>query len=251
MVRRNVNMMRNVLVVGATSSLAHALCHEMASKGWNLLLAGRDEEELKHLRNDVVIRYGVLAETILLDLSDPNFVPDPLLFEANGIGEINTVVIAAGEAGDTTLRSDAYEIDKMGRVNYLSPIKLLAAFADRAEQLRKGDMVVIGSVAGDRGRRSDYTYGSAKGGLAVYASGLRSRLATKGCHVMTVKPGHVDTPLTYTLKSGLIAPRELVARQIVRGLERKTDILYTPPIWRLIMLATTLIPETIFKKMRL
>lgn len=251
MALKKKNVIRHALVVGATSSLAYALCQAIAKKNWNILLAGRDEEELSHLRNDLIIRYGVKAETIQLDLSDPAFAADPLLFENGGVGEIDTVFIVAGEMGDPALRADSYEIDRVVRVNYLSPIKIAAAFAERAEEKRKGDIVVISSVAGDRGRQSNYTYGSAKSALTAFASGLRNRLAFKGCHVMTVKPGFVDTPLTYGMKSSLIAPREQVANEIINALDKKVDVLYTPSIWRWIMLIITHIPESIFKKLKL
>ena len=243
--------LRNVLVVGATSSLAHALCNAIARKGWNIILAGRDREELERTKSDLIIRHNIKAETCICDLAQTDFYGEQLLNEAGSLGEIDTLFIVAGEMGDPKLRSDSEEIDRVIRVNFLSPIKILAAFADKIEETRSGDIVVISSVAGDRGRQSNYTYGSAKGALSLYAAGLRNRLATKGCHVMTVKPGFVDTPMTYNLKSGLIAPRELVAGMIIDGLEKKRDILYTPPIWHLIMLIIRLIPESIFKKMKL
>lgn len=242
---------RNVMVVGATSSLAHTLCHRMAKRGWNLLLAGRDGDELQALRKDLVIRYGINVDVAILDLSDPGFVPEPTLFETTGIGEINTLVIAAGERGDDSLRSDSYEIDRMVRINYLSPIKILAAFADRIEERRAGSIVVVSAVSGERGRQSNYTYGSCKGALSLYAAGLRARLFAKGCHVMTVKPGLVDTPMTYNRKSALITPREKVADMIVAAMDKKIDILYAPSYWRYIMLAVSLIPESIFKKMNI
>lgn len=242
---------RNVLVVGATSSLGRPLCELMAKRGWNLVLAGRDEEELGRLKSDVAIRYSARVETCRCDLSDSHFSGDQLLTEANDIFEIDLVVMLAGEMGDTKLRADAQEIERMARVNYISPAKLLSVFADKIEANRAGDMIVVSSVAGDRGRQSNYTYGSAKGALSLFAAGLRNRLARVGCHVLTVKPGFIDTPMTYNIKSGLIAPREKVAADILKAFDARKNVAYIPAKWGLIMFIICHIPEFIFKKMRL
>lgn len=242
---------RNVLVVGATSSLGRPLCELMAKRGWNLVLAGRDADELERLKNDTAIRYSARVETCLCDLSDAHFSGDQLLTQANDIFEIDLVVMLAGEMGNAKLRADAQEIERMARVNYISPAKLLSVFADKIEANRAGDMIVVSSVAGDRGRQSNYTYGSAKGALSLFAAGLRNRLMRVGCHVLTVKPGFIDTPMTYNIKSGLIAPREKVAALILKAFDARKNVAYIPPIWGLIMFIICLIPEFIFKKMRL
>ena len=137
------------------------------------------------------------------------------------------------------------------RINYLSPIKILASFAEQIETRQSGDIIVISSVAGDRGRQSNYTYGSAKGALSLYAAGLRNRLAGKKCHVMTVKPGFVDTPMTYNIKSGLIAPREKIAAMILKAFDARKNEVYLPAIWGLIMFIIRHIPEPIFTQMKL
>lgn len=242
---------RNVLVLGATSSMAKPLCEQMAKRGWRFVLAGRDDEELQRLKSDLEIRYGVVAEVLPCDLADPHFSGEQCIAEASNFGELDLLVVAAGEMGDAKLRSDSQEIERVVRVTYLSPIKVMASFAEKAQARRYGDMIVIASVAGDRGRQSNYLYGSAKGGLSLFAAGLRNRLARHGCRVLTVKPGFVDTPMTYTLNSPLVAPREQVAALILKAYDRKADEIYVPGIWRWIMLIIRNIPETIFKKMRL
>lgn len=243
--------LRNVLIVGATSSLGRPLCELMAKRGWNLVLAGRDAEELERLKSDISIRYSARVEMIECDLSDAHFSGEQLLSETTDIFDIDLLLMLAGEMGDAKLIADAQEIERMARVNYVSPAKLLSVFADKIEASRAGDMIVISSVAGDRGRQSNYTYGSAKGALSLYAAGLRNRLSKSGCHVLTVKPGFVDTPMTYTLKSGLIAPREKVAAEILKAFDGRKNIAYIPAKWGIIMFIICHIPEFIFKKMRL
>jgi short-subunit dehydrogenase len=247
----NKKVIRNVLVVGATSSLAKPLCVLMAQRGWNLVLAGRDSEELERMKGDMSIRYTAKVECCSCDLTDPHFSGAQLLADATNYFEIDLLLIIAGEMGDPKLRADDFEIDRVIRTNYLSPIKVMANFAEKIEARLSGDIIVIGSVAGDRGRQSNYTYGSAKGALALYAAGLRNRLADKKCHVMTVKPGFVDTPMTYNVNSGLIAPREKIAEMILKAFDARKNEVYLPAIWGLIMLIIRNIPESIFKKMKL
>ena len=244
-------IIRNVLVVGATSSMAKPLCVLMAERGWNLVLAGRDIEELERIKGDMSIRYQAKVECCQCDLVDSHFSGAQLLAEAANYFQIDLLIIVAGEMGDPRLRSDDVEIDRVVRINYLSPIKILASFAEQIETRQSGDIIVISSVAGDRGRQSNYTYGSAKGALSLYAAGLRNRLAGKKCHVMTVKPGFVDTPMTYNIKSGLIAPREKIAAMILKAFDARKNEVYLPAIWGLIMFIIRHIPEPIFKKMKL
>ena len=251
MARFNKKSIRNVLVVGATSSLAKPLCVLMAQRGWNLVLAGRDMEELERMKGDLTIRHAAKVECCSCDLADPHFSGDQLLAEAAGLNDIDLVLIVAGEMGDMKLRSDAAELERVIRINYLSPIKLLATFAEKIEAHGAGDIIVISSVAGDRGRQSNYTYGSAKGALSIYAAGLRNRLVGRGGHVLTVKPGFVDTPMTYTLQSNLIASREKVAGIILKAFDARKNEIYVPAIWGLIMFIIRHIPESIFKKLKL
>lgn len=251
MIGSNKKVIRNVLVVGATSSLAKPLCVLMAERGWNLVLAGRDSEELERMKGDMSIRYQAKVECCHCDLADAHFSGAQLLAEAASYFEIDLLLIVAGEIGDPRLRADDVEIDRVVRINYLSPIKVLASFAEKIEARLSGDIIVISSVAGDRGRQSNYTYGSAKGALSLYAAGLRNRLASKRCHVLTVKPGFVDTPMTYNIKSGLIAPREKVAQMILKAFDARKNEVYLPAIWGLIMFVIRHIPESIFKKMKL
>ena len=137
-------------------------------------------------------------------------------------------------------------------LNYLSVVSVLTGFSQVMVQQAAGTIAVISSVAGDRGRKSNYVYGSAKSGLSIFLQGLRNSLADKGVNVLTIKPGFVDTPMTTEFKKGLLWVKpDKIARDIVKAINRKKDIIYTPWFWRWIMLIIKLIPEKIFKKMNL
>ncbi|MDW8371253.1 MAG: SDR family NAD(P)-dependent oxidoreductase, partial [Geminicoccaceae bacterium] len=136
--------------------------------------------------------------------------------------------------------------------NFVSPAVLLTALAARLEAAGKGCLAVITSVAGDRGRASNYVYGAAKGGLSTFLEGLRHRLAGKGVHVLDIRPGPVDTPMTAHLEKGgfLWASPERVAADIDRAIARRRSVLYTPWFWRWIMLVIRLLPEPLFHRLR-
>jgi short-subunit dehydrogenase len=139
-------------------------------------------------------------------------------------------------------------------VNLTAAACLLELFAARMEARGRGWIAGISSVAGDRGRQSNYIYGAAKAGLTAYLAGLRNRLAKKGVHVVTVKPGFVDTPMTHGMvnpKSPLVASPERVAAGIVRAIRRRRNVVYLPWFWRAIMGVVTRVPEAIFKRMKL
>ena len=137
------------------------------------------------------------------------------------------------------------------KINFTAAAEVISLVADKMLQAGSGKIAVISSVAGDRGRQSNYIYGSAKAGLSAFTSGLRNKLASTKVHVMTVKPGFVDTPMTYGMESPLIFPREKAAQGIIKALSKKKDIVYIPFFWRYIMLIIIHIPEKIFKKLKL
>lgn len=245
----NISAPRNktALIIGATSSLAQSLCRAMAEGGYRLILAGRDERELEIRAGDLGVRYGIDARQIRLDLSEKNFSATRLIEQA---GAFDTLIFAAGDMG-TSEQDDLQNLAHIAQVNYVIPSQILSVAAEAMAEAGGGTMVVIGSVAGDRGRASNYEYGAAKAALAAFASGLRNRYARKDVHVMTVKPGFTDTPMTWGMHSPLIAGREMVAAAIVKGIDARKDVLYIPWFWRYIMLIITHIPESIFKKLKL
>ncbi len=237
--------MPRTLIIGATSSLGIAICRKLAQQGEDLILCGRNEEELQLISSDLSIRSGIKTSIIILDLSAKKMAINTLLKE-----DFGTVYMIAGDMG-TEDKNDISNIDHVININFTAPAKLLTAIAEKMENAKQGSIVVISSVAGDRGRQSNYPYGSAKAGLTAFASGLRNRLCKHNVHVMTVKPGFIDTPMTYQMNSPLIASREYVADQIIKALDKKKNSIYVPFFWRYIMLIICLIPERIFKKINL
>ncbi len=210
-----------------------------------LCLCGRDIEELKYISDDLKIRYGTETHIVLADLASDNFSAQVLIEEAlTRIGHLDLLVIAAGDMDDKNF-------ERMVRVNYISPVKIINESVKIMEKQDYGNIAVISSVAGDRGRQSNYLYGSTKAALTTYASGLRNLLFTKSIHILTIKPGFVDTPLTFGMKSPLIASRDKVAASIVRAIYKTKDVVYVPWFWQFIMLIIIHIPEKIFKRLRL
>ncbi|MDE3059897.1 MAG: SDR family NAD(P)-dependent oxidoreductase [Pseudomonadota bacterium] len=233
-------MTDTALVIGATSSLAQAICRSLARKGYRLILAGRDERELELLAADLSTRFQAECLIQPVDLLDSDFSPETFI---ESVGDFSHVVIAVGDmSGD---------LAHIARINYLLPADLAEAAAQRLADRKRGSIAIISSVAGDRGRQSNYAYGSAKAALTCFASGLRNRCHKQGVHVLTVKPGFVDTPMTWGMKSPLIASRDYVAEKIVHAMEKKKNVLYVPFFWRFIMLIICHIPEPIFKRLSL
>ncbi|MDG6773950.1 SDR family oxidoreductase [Thiomicrorhabdus sp. ZW0627] len=245
--------MKNILVIGATSAIAEQTIRLYAKQNTNLYLLGRDEEKLQAIAQDAQIRGAESASFHVLDFN--NFDRHPKVLEAAfaKLGTIDLVLIAHGslpnqqaceESVETTLR----ELN----TNAISGIALLTLIANQMEMQGCGTIAVITSVAGDRGRQSNYVYGAAKGMLSIFLQGLRNRLFKKGVHVLDIKPGFVDTPMTAEFKKGpLWAKPETIAKQIVKAVERRKNTLYTPWFWSIIMLIIRNIPEVVFKKLKL
>lgn len=235
------------LIIGATSSLAQTIARIMAARGYALILAARDEEELSLLASDVTARYGVPARTLRFDLLDLDFSAGELISAA---GDFSHAIIVAGDMADGNSQSND-TITRTANLNYVLPAHIANEAARVLVGKAYGSIAIVSSVAGDRGRQSNYAYGSAKAALTAFASGLRNYCFSRGVHVMTVKPGFIDTPMTWGMQSPLIAGRDFVARAIVDGLEAKKDVIYVPFFWRYIMLIICNVPEKIFKKLKL
>ena len=242
----------NALVVGATSSLARALCHALAHRGYGLVLAGRDEMELGILARDIAIRHDITCKNIVADFLDSSFSAESFVAQA---GEFSHIIMVAGDMGSpdpTAIGNLAYTM----HLNYTIPAQVSTAAAKQLaerfrEQKRRGSVVIVTSVAGDRGRQSNYAYGAAKAALSTFASGLRNKFFKQGVQVLTVKPGFIDTPMTWGMQSPLIASREKVAADILKAMEKGRDVIYAPFFWRYIMLIIMHIPEKVFKRLSL
>ncbi|ASS73894.1 short-chain dehydrogenase [Tumebacillus algifaecis] len=245
--------MKNVLILGATSGIAKALAYQFAGKKHNLLLAGRDVEEMKRIAQDIHIRHGVKVTVHPFDALDYDGHADFFTNCLETAGEIDGIVLAYGYLGDQRRAENEFaEARRVIETNYLSAVSVLNIAANYFESKKDGFLCVLSSVAGDRGRQSNFMYGSAKGGLSLYLQGLRNRLSKSGVHVLTVKPGFVDTKMTFG-QSGmfLVAKPEQVAKAIDKMIQKRVDVAYTPFFWRYIMLIIKSVPERIFKRLSL
>jgi len=243
----------NVVVLGATSAIAEQVGRLYAARGAGLLLVGRKAGRLEAIAADLRVRGAARVEVRALDLDDLA-AHASLAADADALlGPVDLVLAAQGALGDpTAYAADPGAAAAVLHTNVTAPASLLTAFAARMAPRRAGSLVVIGSVAGDRGRGSNYAYGAAKGGLALFAQGLRNRWDRSGLHVLTVKPGFVDTPMTeHVPKNPLFASAERVAAGIVRAADARRDVVYLPWFWRWIMVVVRAIPERVFKKLQL
>ena len=240
-----------VLVLGARSDIGLAVAHEFAALGHAIQLAARNVGTLAADRTDLELRYAVPVTLhefdALASQTHEGFV--------DGLPELPGIVVCAvGLMGQQEENErDPEAARRVMRSNYEGPASILAVLANRFEERGNGTLVGISSVAGERGRATNYVYGSAKAGLTAFLSGLRNRLAKRGVHVVTVLPGFVATRMTEAmdLPARLTAQPEEVADAIARAVKKKKDVVYVRPVWRVIMLIIRNIPERIFKRMKL
>ncbi|QAX29424.1 SDR family oxidoreductase [Leisingera sp. NJS204] len=237
-----------VLILGARSDIGLAVAHAFAAQGHPVQLAARRADTLGAEKTDLELRHGVpvsLHEFDALALEDHEGFADALP-ELPGIA-----VCAIGYMGDQAeCEQTPQQAAQVLRSNFEGPASILAALANRFEQRGTGTLVGISSVAGERGRASNYVYGSAKAGFTAFLSGLRNRLARKGVHVVTVLPGFVATQMTegMDLPAKLTAQPEEVAKAITAAASKGRNVVYVRPVWQLIMLIIRNIPEAVFKK---
>lgn len=241
-----------ILVVGATSAMARAAAMAWAQQGHSLLLAGRDGEELQRLARDIGVRFRVQARVVAVDLDETEAREDWFDELEFRHGTIDGLLCAAGWMPDSeTMRHGEPALQVLQR-NLTGPVALINAYADLCERRRSGFIVGISSVAGDRGRQSNYLYGAAKGGFTIYLAGLRNRLDKVGVPVLTVKPGFVDTRMTFGLPGlFLVADPAWVGERIVAAQAARRNEVYLPGFWRLIMLIIRHVPEFLFKRLSL
>jgi decaprenylphospho-beta-D-erythro-pentofuranosid-2-ulose 2-reductase len=240
-----------VLVLGGTSTIARAIAGELAMRGYDLALAGRDLPELEAVAGDLRVRHGVDASVHRIDVLDMDkhaTTLAPALTPA-----LRGVVLAFGYLGDQRrAESDAAEARRILDTNLTGSAIALEVVAAHLAHLGGGFVCALSSVAGERGRQSNYLYGAAKAGLTAYLSGLRNRLASAGVQVVTIKAGIVDTRMSAGMPGAALAASPVtVARAVVRAIERGRDVVYVPWFWRWIMLVIRLVPERVFKRLRL
>ena len=245
--------MQKILIIGATSAIAEATARRWAARGAALFLVGRKAERLELIAADLRVRGAASVACQAQDACARDAHETMLCAAEQAMGGLDVALIAHGslpdqKACEASVELTLQEID----TNALSVIALLTRLATRFEAQGHGSLAVISSVAGDRGRQSNYVYGAAKGMLTLFLQGLRNRLAKKGVHVLTVKPGFVDTPMTASFKKGALwASPDAIAQGIVSAIDKKRDVVYLPGFWWLIMTLIRHIPERIFKKLSL
>ncbi|MFA5233744.1 MAG: SDR family oxidoreductase [Sulfurimonas sp.] len=241
--------MSSILIIGAKSDIAKEVARIYAKNGYNLYLAARECGSLEDLKNDIEIRSGVEVELKEFDIT--SYDTHEGFYSSLKKRPLGVIVVSGYMAEQKAAQKEWSETLQMINVNYTGAISILNIVANDFEKERRGFIVGVSSVAGDRGRKANYIYGSAKAGFSAYLSGLRNRLHESGVQVLTVKPGFVNTKMT----EGLDLPQKLtaspseVAEDIFNAQQSGRNVLYTKSVWMVIMLIIKHIPEFIFKKM--
>lgn len=244
---------QRVLILGATSAIGSETAKEFARERAYLFLTGRNSERLTAVADDLRVRGATRVETATLDIGDiPSHCP---VIEAAvaALGGIDVALVAHGTLPNQDLcQEDVEQTLEALHINFTATIALLTILANQLESQRQGCIAVITSVAGDRGRQTNYVYGAAKGGVQIFLQGLRARLFRSNVTVLTIKPGFVDTPMTAAVrKNPLFADAGRVGRGIHRAIRRRQDVVYLPWFWRPVMAILNSLPETVFKRLQL
>lgn len=247
---------KRILVLGATSGIAEASIRIWASRGEDLFLVGRNPERLTAVAADARVRGAGYVDTAIADLDQTHQHPELLAHAINSLGGLDIAYVAVGVLGDQGKAEKNFaEAGQILHTNLVAPASLLTWLANYCAQRHAGTLAVLSSVAGERGRKSNYVYGSSKAGLSTFVDGLRNRVDREGVKVVTIKPGPVKTAMTEGMKGERkFADVNKVAATIVKALDRGAkgpDVLYVPGIWRVIMTVIRAIPEGRFKTMDL
>jgi decaprenylphospho-beta-D-erythro-pentofuranosid-2-ulose 2-reductase len=242
---------KRILVLGATSGMAEACCRLWADRGDSLYLVARNAERLAAVAADVRTRGALAVDVRVADLDDTAGHPELLAHAINSLGGLDVALVALGVLGDQAKAEAGFgEAAQILQTNFAAPVSLLTWLANYCAQRHGGTLAVLSSVAGERGRKSNYVYGSSKAGLTAFVDGLRNRIDREGVRVMTIKPGPVKTAMTDGMK-GKFADVDAVAATLVKAIDKGSDVVYVPGIWRVIMAVIRAIPESLFKKLNL
>src|SRR6202047_3988070 len=244
---------RKILVLGATSGIAEATCRIWGSQGASLFLVARNAEKLAAVAADLRTRGASYVDTAVADLDDTDAHSELLAHAVNSLTGMDIAYLAHGILGDQAeAEQDFNAAAQILYTNLMAPVSLLTWLANFCVQRHSGTLAVISSVAGDRGRKSNYLYGSSKAGLSAFLAGLRQRVDREGVTVLTIKPGPIRTAMTAAMpKSEKFADVDSVAESIVSAINKRRDVLYVPFQWQPIMFIICNIPERIFKKLNL
>jgi decaprenylphospho-beta-D-erythro-pentofuranosid-2-ulose 2-reductase len=242
-----------VLVLGATSGIAEATCRIWAAQGASLFLVARNAEKLAAVAADLKTRGASFVDTAVADLDNTDLHPALLAHAVNSLTGMDVAYLAYGILGNQAqAEQDFNTAAQIIHTNFTAPVSLLTWLANFCVQRKSGTLAVLSSVAGDRGRKSNYVYGASKAGLSAFLGGLRNRVDREGVTVLTIKPGPTRTAMTAGMpKSEKFADPEAVAKSIVAAIAARKNQLYVPFIWAPIMFVIRSIPERIFKKLNL
>jgi decaprenylphospho-beta-D-erythro-pentofuranosid-2-ulose 2-reductase len=244
---------KRILVLGATSGIAEACCRLWADRGDSLYLVARNADKLTAVAADMRTRGAAYVDTAVANLDDTASHPELLAHAINSLAGLDIAFLALGVLGDQPIAERSFaDANQILHTNFTAPVSLLTWLANYTAQRHAGTLAVLSSVAGERGRKSNYIYGSSKAGLTAFTDGLRNRIDREGVRVMTIKPGPVKTSMTEGMKgSGKFADVDTVAATLVKAIDAGTDVVYVPGIWAVIMAVIRLIPERVFKKLNL
>ena len=245
--------MQRILIIGATSAIAEATARLFAQRGDRLYLLARNQERLSCLVEDLKIRGAESVAWRRFDVHEDDAQADALDAAFASLGTLDVAVIAHGTLPDQrACQTDPEAVLAALHANAVSTVLLLTRLANSLEKQQAGALAVITSVAGERGRQSNYVYGAAKAMVSVFLQGLRNWLHRSGVTVLDIKPGLVDTPMTAGFEKGVLwAAPETIAAGIVRALDAGRSVTYLPWFWRYLMFIVRNIPERIFKRLEL
>ena len=244
---------KKILVLGATSGIAEATCRIWAEQGACLFLVGRNEAKLAAVAADLRTRGAGYVDVAVANLDDTDGHPALLAHAINSLTGMDVAYLAHGVLGDQTAAEQSFETAAgILHTNFTAPVSLLTWLANYCVQRHSGTIAVLSSVAGDRGRKSNYVYGSSKAGLTAFLGGLRNRVDREGVTVLTIKPGPTRTAMTAGMKgSEKFADVDQVAASIAKAIDGKRDEMYVPGKWRVIMAVVRAVPERVFKGLNL
>ena len=242
-------MPQGILVLGATSAIAMAVARKLVTPAAHFFLVARSKDKLTAVAQDLLVRGAGQVDMVVADLDDTDAHAQMLSMAASRLGSIELALLAHGVLGDQQAAEHDYAVaERVLLTNFLSPVSLLTWLGNYCEARGSGVLAVISSVAGDRGRKSNYVYGSSKAALNTFVAGLRNRVDRRGVHVLTIKPGFVATPMTAHIpRNRLFATPEQVAADILAAIRKRRDVVYVPWFWWPIMAIIKAVPERIFK----
>jgi short-subunit dehydrogenase len=243
---------KSIVIIGATSAIAHGVAKLYAKDKARFALVARNAQNLDVIANDLRSRGASHASTFIADLKDIARHDEIVRFAMSDLGRVDIVILAHGLLKDQTeIDNDVDATLEIFEVNATSMISLAHRFGCALEKQGSGTLVGLSSVAGERGRRAIYAYGAAKSAVSEFLSGMRGRYLPLGINVLTVKPGPVDTPMTAGRTLPLLANVDKVSLDIRKAIDTRKHVLYTPGIWRVVMAIMRSIPEGIFQRMKI